>query len=817
MRRLISALGALLLCLSLQAVPAQPGKLRYVQPDGSIIVLQMHGDEYFNWITDQNGTVVAKGDDGFYRPVEEESFKANRRKAASIRPSAWSSFDNPIPISSGDRKVLAILVEFTDIKFILDDPLTKFSNLLNQPGYSYDGSIGSVRDYFLDNSMEQYRPSFDVFGPVTVSHNEAYYAGQKGTQNVSACVMEALGLLQNQFNAADYDTDGDGAIDMVIMYFAGHNQAEWAGEYTIWPHQSTSYIGNVGGKKVNRYFCTSECRGQDGSNICGIGTTCHEFSHALGLPDFYDTDYEENGKNEFQGGNFDLMTSGNYNDNGRRPPYLNALERNMLGWMPLGELGAGNHVLPSIRTNLAYYSQSRVDGEYFVLECRDNYKWDSAVPDYGMVIYQVDKSSRTIPGTSIKAAQLWLTNKINAYGGHPCFRMVPAKADAYCALPGADNIRIYSFTDWDGNPSDALLKDISFDGSQVSFSLSLTNERQLFGNVRNTTGQPIAGARVVLTQSQYKFAPARIPLDRDVVAITGEDGAFLFTLPETASESQILTVYASGYIPESINITANTSIKNQQFYLSREGEGEHTGVERDHSGKTLYLSGFQKESVAVSVRYSAKELADMGLQGGRIESVTFMAQPSKWEKAWLVIDTDKGMGLRQDISSSFTSGAWNTVTVEEPGFVIPDSGYIYVGYGFTGMDTSDHPFGLYGTYDSNMYGTYRNTSFQNSSNWTEVSWSNNNYFCFIASFEASIPTAPALNNWGYAFIKLANGTPMAVPPSDKTLYSEAWTVDGAAVAQAPVLSTLSSGPHTLSVTLSYYDGTSETVYYDYIK
>ena len=49
------------------AVPAMPGKYRRVQPDGSVIVLENHGDEYCHWITDEKGRVVEKGPDGFYR------------------------------------------------------------------------------------------------------------------------------------------------------------------------------------------------------------------------------------------------------------------------------------------------------------------------------------------------------------------------------------------------------------------------------------------------------------------------------------------------------------------------------------------------------------------------------------------------------------------------------------------------------------------------------------------------------------------------------------------------------------------------------
>lgn len=87
------------------------------------------------------------------------------------------------------------------------------------------------------------------------------------------------------------------------------------------------------GVEVGRFFMTSELRGYTGTNICGIGATAHEFCHALGLPDFYDTDYE--GSDGKAGGmySFSLMSNGCYNNDAKTPPYLNSEEMIMLGWI----------------------------------------------------------------------------------------------------------------------------------------------------------------------------------------------------------------------------------------------------------------------------------------------------------------------------------------------------------------------------------------------------------------------------------------------------------------------------------------------------
>ena len=66
--------------------------------------------------------------------------------------------------------------------------------------------------------------------------------------------------------------------------------------------------------------------------LCSIGTFCHEYSHTLGLTDYYDTD--EGGSGGVAKGMWNvtaLMDGGNFNDNGDTPPAYNALDREILG------------------------------------------------------------------------------------------------------------------------------------------------------------------------------------------------------------------------------------------------------------------------------------------------------------------------------------------------------------------------------------------------------------------------------------------------------------------------------------------------------
>lgn len=828
MKKLI-LLAAMLLMgafTALYAVPANPAKYKYVQPDGSVIVLQTHGDEYCNWTTNEAGEIVEKGADGFWRPVSvsPEAYRARRRAAASAarRGRVWSSYENPYPTNFGDRKVLCFIANFTDSTFIIDNPKARVSAMLNEHGYSYNGASGSVRDYYIDNSLGQYRPQFDVYGPVTLSHSSAYYSnGNNGNWHIDEAIQEAYSLLSGQINIDDYDTDNDGDIDMVLFYYPGHNPAEHGGPEGIWPHQSTGYMGELGGKTLNRYFCTSELRGSSGTEMCGIGTTCHEFGHSLGLPDFYDTDYAENGYNTFTTGYCDLMASGNYNDDGRRPPYLSAIERNMLGWMDYPEeITSGNHVLGPIQENKAYITRSDQDGEFFVLECRNGENWDAPLSDWsqnGLLIYHVDRSEAYNVAGGLTGSYLWSqTNQINVYGGHPCYYLYPSAGEVgepdELVYPGYYNVQSFAFTDWAGVKTGVALSNIAFDGTKSSFTVSYTKPRHISGTVTDTFGRPIQGAQVVLSQSAHPFNAAPALLSGDCVAETDAYGAYSIDLPVAATNDQILTVRKSGYIPVSLNVQIQALTKQQNFMLHREGEGVHTDL---HYYNPEFPDGYRwikrgHEAIGASIYYDSDDIATKGLAGQKLETVYFLATAETYESVLVFVQFGDEIVFVRDVTSHYTPDKDLTISVSSQNLIIPDT-YMMIGYIITGLDTEE--FNILVDYEpkDTPKGSYVCDWNEDPVNWRAVKLSDGYYRSLIIGANISAPIDPNFRDLGFAYIALQDGVPTAVAPADKTVYRVEWQLDGVDIA-APT--SLASGAHTYMARLLYYDGTSERVYYE---
>lgn len=494
-----------------QAVQATTQPVEVRLPDGTSLTIHIYGDEHFHYMTTIDGYLIEPGRDGFYyyaqstvrahNPgnrslAEQNNLSANPRTTTAGKPAMarqqsnilqteWGR-NNTIPLT-GNPKVLIILMEYADVKFTVSEPRQTFDNMANQQGYSQNGATGSIRDYFRYNSSGKFDPEFVVFGPVTLDHPRDFYGGDILFKNIPELFEKAV---QMGLDISEFDNDKDGILDNFFIYFAGHNQAESGEANTIWPHRSSALNLNIiyNETQLASYACTSELRGtSDFNQICGIGTFCHEFSHVLGLPDVYDLDGMSNGTTAgvFS---FSLMSNGNYNNEGRTPPSMTAIERNMLGWLELEELNAGTkyYELPPISENKAYIFSTENKGEFFVLENRNNDNpWDQHIPSsdrgQGLLVYHVDRSENMVNGRTAK--ERWAYSGINDVLAHPCLRLIPASGDKnyqqgasgyHMFFPGTKNVTQLNFVPWSGKVLENRLERIKLENGIIHFSYYAT-------------------------------------------------------------------------------------------------------------------------------------------------------------------------------------------------------------------------------------------------------------------------------------------------------------------------------------------------------
>lgn len=465
------------------AVPPMPGVKSVRNGDGTYIDVRIFGDDFFHYTLTADGYLIgmpAEGPNkGFYvyaytdakgdicltdERVGAPLTKSSKRQAgmpqyvkeiANARIEAMQRMQPQGLLTGGDtdgqaiqrapsaiteRRGLVLLVEFPDLPFSHTN--ADFSSMMNQKGYSKNGGVGSAADYFNDNALGKATFKFDVVGPIKVSKPYAYY-GENGTggydKNPAELCAEAVQLAVKNFgtDVSLYDQDNNGDIDMVFYFFAGHGEAQGASANHIWPHKSTvyaQYINGVSdvvnGKNIRTYACASELKGNSGTNMDGIGTFCHEFSHVLGLTDIYDTDGDTNGKCVGMGA-YSLMDGGTYNLNSTTPPYYMAFERAIVGWLDNKDITVDKDeykicVLKNVRENDGVTFRTATTNLTYYVEARKKTGWDAGIPGEGVLVYLIDKSNRKVASTGRMASQLWYENKPNSSPDAPCAMILHA-------------------------------------------------------------------------------------------------------------------------------------------------------------------------------------------------------------------------------------------------------------------------------------------------------------------------------------------------------------------------------------------------------
>lgn len=444
----------LILCsASLWAVPAKRIARVVEQPDGTRLALLMRGDEHFHYLVTTDGVPVVRQREAYYyalietesiiptdrlaheadnRTSEEQAFIANlsdkqqtlavqRSQAIARRGITRAAIGMPV---KGDVRVPVLLVQYSDRAFSTSNIETVYEKRLNGENYTPKDGNGSIKDYFVEQSGGLFAPQFEIIGPITLDHTMAYYGENNSYNNdrrPREMVEEACGKAYSDFGVdfKPYDNNGDGYVDIVYVIYAGYGESSYPDllDDTIWPHQwQLEYPCNLGGVNISRYACNNELDGYQGTELDGIGTFCHEFSHCLGLPDLYDT--SGNNPSAFGMNNWSVMDHGCYNNNGHTPCGYSAYEKDFLGWISLVELNNPTLVTlkPLCDGGAAYKIVNDANpDEFYVIEFRDRIGWNYYAPASGMLVTHVDYS-----------ASVWHNNTVNNDPNHQRVYVIPA-------------------------------------------------------------------------------------------------------------------------------------------------------------------------------------------------------------------------------------------------------------------------------------------------------------------------------------------------------------------------------------------------------
>ncbi|MBT3251593.1 MAG: M6 family metalloprotease domain-containing protein [Candidatus Marinimicrobia bacterium] len=412
---------ALLLILNLNfllAVSATPEPVNLFQEDGSQFTGYVRGDEWQNWIENEDGFTISQNNSNdwvYVTGYNDDEFILSEI-GANIEflnsgldidrhiqpprnepdPSENLSYINLENNNRTEFIVPLLLIEYPDLNATYE--LQNFDMLMNEIGFvSSQGPTGGFRDFYLEISYGEFDPLSIVNGWYMAENGFMTYGNDSPNSYnyVKQMIGDAIDDAEAQgLDWSQFDNDGDGNVDALNIIHAGPGAEEGNGNY-IWSHK-----WNLGGQArfydgvwIDAYTINPEIQGS-GQNMVHRGVICHEFGHALGLPDLYDTDYSSSGI-----GTWGLMSGGSWGGNGSSPWYpshMSAWSKENLGWVTPVVIND-----PTITLEMENVEENplvfRMNGtgspnEYFLFENRQKILSDQTLPNSGLLIWHIDSS-----------------------------------------------------------------------------------------------------------------------------------------------------------------------------------------------------------------------------------------------------------------------------------------------------------------------------------------------------------------------------------------------------------------------------------------
>ncbi len=429
-------------------------------------------------------------------PAEVRAAAASGLLASPLRPALGTTAVQGHPV----WVVPVLLVDFTD------QPLSSASTPAVWERALFDTThstpTGSAYDYYRWVSRGQFWLLGKVVAVVHLTHDKHYYAnGAYGLATMATpnndygLVNEAINLCDGKVDFSPYDQDHDGYVDMLWVIHSGIGGEATVDKDNLYSVTSSmdqwnngnvfvtnDTIPNGGGLKmrINRFSILPELSQFHAGQLSEIGVYCHEFGHALGLPDLYDT----SGGRNFGPGNFSLMSTGAYGGDGQSPEspvHMGAWPCLYLGWVPA--------VTPAFDTTLTIaaiedggpivnlWFQGESSYEHFLIEHRRRTGFDQHLPGDGMILYHVD---------DLLMGYRMPINRVNG-GDPPALRLVEAdgfsdlvtgtsRGDAADMFPGTsgrtriDDDTTPSLVSNSGAPTSLVVDGIHLVGAQLGLT-----------------------------------------------------------------------------------------------------------------------------------------------------------------------------------------------------------------------------------------------------------------------------------------------------------------------------------------------------------
>ena len=413
---------------------------------------------------------------------------------------------------SGSFNILAICVDFPDK--VSSVTATKFDSLI------FNNNTGTVRDLYREMSYGTLTivtvnlPS--SMGWQRLASNYSYYVnnnyGLGGyPQNTQKLCEDLVDLVNPLVNFANYDNDGNGYVDGIVIIHPGRG-AEFSGSTSdIWSHKWGITPRLRDGKYISAYSIQPEYWNSPGDMT--IGVYAHEIGHLFGLPDLYDTDGSSRGI-----GKWSLMSGGSWNGTlGNSPAHIDAWCKAELGFVTPINVGANvtGATLPRITDSAKVYrvwADGSVGNEYYLIENRQKTGYDTYLPGSGLCIWHIDdsKSSNTAEWypTHTSSGNFWVA--LEQADGLWEMEKNLDQGDGADPFPGTGNVTTFSAATtpnsnaYDGTQTFVTVTNISPSASVMTCDFQVS----LVADVKDGDGGVPTDYKTTLHNSPNPFNPA---------------------------------------------------------------------------------------------------------------------------------------------------------------------------------------------------------------------------------------------------------------------------------------------------------------------
>ena len=556
MKRYIIFLPLLFTFNILRGIPANPSPILFTQPDGTTFTGFVRGDEWCNWKEQQDGYTISQDSNGLWVFVQGKDASDNfiltdlpahenpsgiiigkkhiTPRRLPVNPEHEKFAINYESVERDRFQIPLLLIEYPNMNHSY--PIADFDSLMNQIGYvGPHGPTGSFREYYLENSYGAFDPEATISGWYMADSNYQVYGYASGWEMVRELIANAVDDAEEAgMDWSVFDNDGDGNVDALNIVHAGSGAEEGNGNY-IWSHKWNlgDYARFYDGVWINSYTINPEKQGGMNATMVNIGVICHEFGHALGLPDLYDIDYSSSGI-----GTWGLMSGGSWGGNGSSawyPSHMCAWSKMNVSvgpWLtPLTTTESIETIdLPNVEMNpVAYMMGDSL--QYFLFENRQKIGFDQTLKQSGLLIWHIDDAV-SCEGNGCNADEWHRRVDLEQADGLYHLNYGTNDGDLSDPYPGNSNNTEFGFTTnpnsqyYSGEASGVHVHDIEEDGDVVTLTLrnlpSLSLDNLTFSDVIGDGDNiPNPGETVDMTVTLYN--PSEYSINTLSATVTAAD------------------------------------------------------------------------------------------------------------------------------------------------------------------------------------------------------------------------------------------------------------------------------------------------------